>query len=353
MTPLAGILVLDLSRMLPGAVLARMLLDLGARLIKVEAPGGGDMMRHIPPLVDGTGAGFAALLHGAESVCLDLRSEEGAGALRRMARRADVLVESFRPGTMERWGLGYPALAEANPRLVQCSLSAYGGAGADAGRVGHDLNFAAESGLLREAAGGGVPGVQMVDVSGAMLSCSATLAALLLRERTGRGARVEQPLSAAPLPFLAWIRADVEAGGGEARERMLGGGVAAYRVYRCSDGVAVALGALEPKFWADFVAMIGLPEREGDGLDAGARGEAAASAVAARLAEHPHGHWLARAAERNLPLSRVNTAAEGMREPGYAASTPFLPAFAPDARVRAVPRPGQDTGRVLAEFGPG
>ncbi len=346
--PLEGRIVVDVSRMLPGAVLARMLLDLGARLIKVEEPGRGDLMRAVPPLVEGTGAGFAALLAGAESVCLDLRAAEGAEALRALARRADVLVESFRPGTMERWGLGYEALVGGNPGLVQCSLSSFGSRDPGAERVGHDLNFAAESGLLAQLPGEGMPSVQLVDVGSALLACSAVLGALLARERDGRGRLVEQPLSAAPLPFLAWIRADLAAGGGEARERMLSGGTACYRLYRCGDGERVALGALEPKFWRAFVEAVGLPELAGDGLDAGPRGDRAAAAVAARLAERPSEHWLELAGERGIPLSPVRSAAEAARDPSSGETCSFLPGF-PSPGGRA-PRCGEHTERVLREL---
>ncbi len=124
--PLDGITVLDLSRLLPGGILARQLIDLGVRLIKIEEPGVGDPMRMVPPVVGGVGVGFAALLRGAESVCLDLTTAEGQARLRRLAARADVLVESFRPGTMASWGLGYDELTETNPRLVWCSLSSFG-----------------------------------------------------------------------------------------------------------------------------------------------------------------------------------------------------------------------------------
>ncbi|HEU4565614.1 MAG TPA: CoA transferase, partial [Gemmatimonadaceae bacterium] len=133
--PLAGTVVIDATRMLPGAVLARLLADLGARIIKVEEPGVGDPMRAVPPLVGGTGAGFHAFYHGAESIALDLASSGGATALRRLARHADVLVESFRPGTMERWGVGHDRLTSTNPLLVTCSLSAFGSRDAAHARI--------------------------------------------------------------------------------------------------------------------------------------------------------------------------------------------------------------------------
>ena len=137
--PLAGTVVLDVSRMLPGAVLARTLVDLGARVVKVEDPRSGDPMRVTPPLVGGTGAGFLAFFRGVESVAIDLKAPAGAAALRKMARHADVLVESFRPGTLERWDLGYDRLAALNPGLVVVSLSSFGSEGEDADRIGHDL----------------------------------------------------------------------------------------------------------------------------------------------------------------------------------------------------------------------
>ncbi|MFZ5785471.1 MAG: CoA transferase, partial [Acidobacteriota bacterium] len=124
--PLDGVNVLDLTRMLPGAVLARTLIDLGASLTKIEDPGVGDPYRHVPPVVGGTGAGFAVCYRGARSAALDLASSAGAAALLRLSRHADVLVESFRPGTLEAWGLGHQRLTATNPALVVCSLSSFG-----------------------------------------------------------------------------------------------------------------------------------------------------------------------------------------------------------------------------------
>ncbi len=162
--PLEGTIVLDLSRMLPGAVTARLLLDLGARVVKIEEPGAGDPLRAAPPLVGGVGAGFCALYRGAESVALDLRDPADAAAVRKLARSADVLLESFRPGTLERWDLGPRRLLERNPALVVCALSAFGAEPSLATRVGHDLNFLALSGLLDLLGSEAPPPVQIADV---------------------------------------------------------------------------------------------------------------------------------------------------------------------------------------------
>ncbi|PWB74194.1 MAG: carnitine dehydratase [Holophagae bacterium] len=363
--PLAGMVVLDLSRMLPGAVLARQLVDLGARLIKVEEPGIGDPMRLVPPLVGGVGVGYAALLRGAESVALDLRSERDAARVRTLASRADVLIESFRPGAMERWGLGWDALSGANPRLVWCSLSSYGQSGAAAARVGHDLNFIAESGALRELRDAGVPSLQLADVAGALLAASAVLAALLDRERHGRGRFLDQPLAAGPLPFVAWAWAEAAAGGAAGSEQLLSGRCPCYRTYACGDGAEIAVAAVEPKFWAALVEALGVSELAASGWDAGEDGAAAAARLSSIFGERPRGHWLALAGERGLPISPVHTVAEaracgavtGLLEatpaPGggsFAAPGPFLPAL---GRTPATPvgRVGEHTERILEEFG--
>jgi crotonobetainyl-CoA:carnitine CoA-transferase CaiB-like acyl-CoA transferase len=365
--PLAGITVVDVSRMLPGALLARTLADLGARVIKVEAPGIGDLMRHAPPLVDGVGAGFRALLRGCESVELDLGAERGVEVLLAMAARADVLVESFRPGTMERWGAGVASLRERNPRLVVCSLTGFGSAGARARQAAHDLNFAALSGLL-ERLGGGVPRVQLADVAAGMLAAAAVMAALYRRERTGRGAHVEQPLAQAVLPFLLWAWAD-DAGGAAGLgtgDTILAGRCPAYRLYRCSDGQEVAVAAVEPKFWAELAQALGIPQHALAGLDCGAAGAAAAAAAEAAFSARPRGEWLALLAPLGLPVTPVNDLRAARHDPLYRDAGwveglavagrsepvpgPFLPSLGRTPE-RPAPRLGEHTVAVLEELG--
>ncbi|HEY9723073.1 MAG TPA: CaiB/BaiF CoA-transferase family protein [Oscillatoriaceae cyanobacterium] len=346
--PLSGLLVLDASRMLPGAVLVRQLVDLGARVIKIEAPGSGDLMRHAPPLVDGIGAGFAAFFRGVESITLDLREEAGREAVRTIAARADVFIESFRPGTLDRWGLGPDALRQANPRLVTCSLPGFGSDTPQAQHVAHDLNLVAQSGLLA-LIGGHVPGTQLADVSTGLLACSAILAALLLRDRTGAGMHVEQPLASGPVPFLTWPRADAAAGGAGLRETLLSGQSPSYQVYRCADGRQVALGAVEPKFWLEFVQAIGLPELAGEGMAFGEAGAAAIAKLAAKFAGAPSPHWLALAEQHNWPLTLVQTPRESLEDPTYARADGTYAAW--PTSTNPVPALGADTERVFAEFG--
>ncbi|MBM3269093.1 MAG: CoA transferase [Candidatus Sericytochromatia bacterium] len=355
--PLDGFIVIDTTRMLPGAVLARLLGDLGARLLKVEDPAGGDPFRAAPPLENGIGAGFAALYRGAESLALDLRDPGDAAVVRKLVKHADVFVESFRPGTLERWDLGRARLRALNPGLVSCSLSSYGSAGEWASRVGHDLNFSAQSGLLpllrggrEEPADGHLPRVQVADVASGLLACSAILAALLTRARTGIGADLDQPLALGPLPFVAWAQVDALLGGPSMTTSHLAGAAPCYRTYVCADGQAVALGAIEPKFWASLVEAAGLPELAGAGLDTGSDGADAAARLATAFAARPRDHWLDVARDRNLPLTAAHDPVAAKADGYYgAAGGAWFGAW--PARAGAAPRLGEHTARVLAEFG--
>jgi len=359
---LEGVVVLDVSRMVPGAVLTRMLVDLGARVLKVEEPTAGDPLRFAPPLVGGVGAAFCAFLRGVESVGLDLRKPADAAALRKLARHADVLVESFRPGTLEGWGLAPARLVAANPRLVLCSLSGFG-AGTD--RIGHDLNFTASSGALSLLPGCDVPGIQLADVTTGLLASSAVLAALVRRWRTGSGCRIDQPLVAGPLPYLTLAQAESAGGGGGLAEGLLAGKCPAYRRYRCGDGLEIAICTLEPKFWNELIAILGLPEIAGSALDTGDLGRQAAARMEERIATRPRARWLGLAEERNLPISAVHdlASARAALPPTWLERTPapdglvlprvpgpFVPSLGRTPSTPA-PRLGEHTERVLREFG--
>ena len=363
--PLEGMLVVDVSRLLPGGILARQLLDLGARLIKIEEPGVGDPMRMVPPTVGGVGIGFAALLRGAESVCLDLTTEAGQEQLRRLASRADVLIESFRPGTMAGWGLGYTELAEINPRLVWCSLSSFGRGEAVRHRLAHDLNLIALTGAL-DAMGPEQPRIQLADVGTGMLAASSILAALLRRERTGRGARVDQPLVTGSLPFVTWRWAEAAAGREEVVDLLLGGAFPCYRVYRCGDGELMAVSALEPKFWLGFVSVLGAEDIDSAGFAMGEEAAATVARVEEILSEHPRDHWLDLAAKRGLPLSAVHPIGEAADDPVFAdaglteelpmpgggtmdAIGPWLPDIGRTPE-RSAPALGEHTESVIAEI---
>lgn len=265
MRALAGVRIVDLSRLLPGPACSWYLYGLGAEVIKVEDPNGGDYLRHLPPYgPDGLGAWFTALNAGKRSVALDLRQPQGRVALRALLRGADVLLEGFRPGVLARLGLDPAELVASYPRLVVASLSGYGQTGPLAEDPGHDLDYCALAGLLSLAARHDgvpdVPGVQVADLAGGALTAAlAITAALLERERTGRGQWLDISMTegalALALPALAstWAGEPPRPGA-----ETLTGGFPSYGLYRCADGRVVALGALEPKFWAAFERATGV-----------------------------------------------------------------------------------------------
>jgi alpha-methylacyl-CoA racemase len=370
--PLHGIRVLDLTRLLPGPFATLVLADLGADVVKVEEPGG-DWLRWLPPLAGQQSGAFHALNRNKRSVVLDLRRPEGAAAFVRLAARADAVVESFRPGVLDRLGCGWAALHAANPRLVLCSITGYGQDGPYAARAGHDIDYCALAGVLAlcgtpEAPA--VPGVQLADVAGgAWPAVAGILAALIGRGSSGEGRHVDVSMAEGALALLAMPLGIAAARGAPLRRgaELLSGGAACYGVYRTRDGRFVALGALEPKFFAAFCAAVGRPELaagqlEGDG--AGPRDE-----LEAIFAARTRDEWAAFAAAHDVCLMPVLEGDEPRQDPHLAArgafvevetpwegralpgvSTPVRLAGEPQPR-RPAPRLGEHACEVLAEAG--
>lgn len=264
---LNSITVLDLTRHLPGPYATLMLADLGAEVIKIEDPRRGDEVRWMPPLLENESALFQQLNRNKKSLTLHLKSPHARAVLLKLARTADVLIESFRPGVTARLGIDYEPLKTENPRLIYCSLSGYGQEGPYRERAGHDINYMALSGLLGLTADKEgtpvLPAVQIADLaSGAMLSLVGILAALYEREKNGVGkyldiSMLDGTLALLPVAFSRIMTARAPAVG----EKMeLTGLLPCYNIYRTADGKFLALGALEPKFWENFCDAIGKPE---------------------------------------------------------------------------------------------
>jgi crotonobetainyl-CoA:carnitine CoA-transferase CaiB-like acyl-CoA transferase len=260
---LQGIRVLDLSRMLPGPYCSMMLADLGAEVIKIEEPKIGDPTRHSPPLIDGQSAAFIQVNRNKKSIALDLKQPQGRDIFLKLASTADCVLEQFRPGVVDRLGINYATVAEANPRIVYCSLTGFGQNGPHRERSGHDLNYLALSGVLAlttdERGKPVIPGVQVADLAGGMVAGFAILAALLARERTGRGQYVDVSmfdvmLSMLPIPAAHHFAGKTINVGGK---YALSGAYPFYNVYETSDGKFMTLGALEPKFWTNFCLRVG------------------------------------------------------------------------------------------------
>ncbi|HMJ10248.1 MAG TPA: CaiB/BaiF CoA-transferase family protein [Polyangiaceae bacterium] len=263
MSALQGIKVLDLTRLLPGPIGSLVLADLGAQVDKIEDAGNGDYLRVSAAPVAGMSASFHALNRGKRSLVLDLKKAEGAQVLLRLVEQYDVLFEQFRPGVLDRLGVGHSTLLERNPQLVVCALTGYGQTGPLQKRAGHDLNYMARAGLLGlQGPSSGppqIPAFQLADVSGGLWSVIAILAALRERDRTGRGAVLDIAMLESVIPF-ATIGLSRLFGGEPTPERgrdSLSGGLAVYEAYATSDGEAVTFGALEPKFMMAFCQGVG------------------------------------------------------------------------------------------------
>ncbi|MBU6165532.1 MAG: CoA transferase [Alphaproteobacteria bacterium] len=266
MGKLTGIRVIDLTQFLPGPMLTMMMADQGAEVIKVEPPAG-DPARSQGPFEQGHSVWFANLNRGKSSLVLDLKGPEGKAALCDLIRGADVFVEGFRPGVMARLGFGWEEARALNPRLVYCSLSAFGQTGALAQHPAHDLAVQAMAGFISiNDAGDGsapvVPGVAAADVAAGLTGLSAVLMALIGRERTGQGDYLDIAMFDSLLPWSAHIAGGALAGGAPPRsatQRSLGG-AAFYNVYECADGRHIVLGGREIKFARALLTALGRPD---------------------------------------------------------------------------------------------
>jgi len=260
--PLEGVRILDLSRLLPGPFCTLLLADLGAEVIKVEDLEGGDYIRAMAPFIGGQSAYFLALNPGKKSISLNLKAPAGRELFLKLAGRAGVIVESFRPGTVDRLGIGYSAVKPLNPRIIYCSISGFGQDGPDRDRAGHDLDFIARSGLLglcgRPEAVPSIPPVQIADLSSAMYAAAGILAYLREAERTGEGRALDIGMLDSAMSWMVMPVAEYSAGERGGRGRLpLTGKHPCYNVYRTRDGRDVALAALESKFFCAFCRTVG------------------------------------------------------------------------------------------------
>ncbi len=321
MQPLAGLLVLDFTTLLPGPLAALMLAEAGAEVIKIERPGGEDM-RRFPPAIDGESAPFAMLNRGKQNLTLDLKSEADRAKLIPLLKRADILIEQFRPGVMARLGLGYDDVAKLNPRLIYCSISGYGQSGSRAGEAGHDINYIGNSGLLDLQPGPierpVVPPMLVADIAGGSFPAVINiLLALRARDRSGQGCRLDIAMTDTMFTF-AWYALALGAAGKFPKpgEMWLVGASPRYQLYPIKDGRIVACGAIEQKFWLAFTSAIGLAaEFIDDRRDPAATRAEVARMMLARSAEE----WRPILAAADCCATIVTPLEEAMRDPHFVA----------------------------------
>ena len=357
MIALEYITILDLTRLLPGAAATQMLAAFGARVIKIEPPGLGDYARHgfgtkgVNPL-------FLETNRNKESVVLDLKAEEGKTILRQLVERADILVEGFRPGVMDRLDLGYASLSKINPRLIYVALTGYGQSGEYAQMAGHDLNYLAMAGVLNEMGTREAPvmaGVQFADLAGGSNQVViGALMALEARHRTGAGQFVDVSMThgvagVLPVPYSMFKST------GRVPERgneLLSGRYACYNLYRTSDDRWITVGALERKFWDALCRELGCLELAADQFAPEPRQGQVKSKVAAIFVTDTASSWFARLRDKDCCVAPVRTIEEVHQDPHFAeiGMGPKLSAT-PASHSTEAPALGEHTFSVLLELG--
>ncbi len=327
MQPLSGVLVLDFSTLLPGPLATLLLAEAGAEVIKIERPGRGDEMRSYEPKFGADSVNFALLNRGKRSVAIDLKAADAIARLTPLIERADVVVEQFRPGVMDRLGLGYEALRTLNPRIVYCALTGYGQHGPRADVAAHDLNYVAEAGMLtltRGADGAPVlPAALVADIAGGTYPAVVNiLLALRQRDATGVGCKLDIAMADNLFTLMYWgIGNGVATGewptpGGD----LVTGGSPRYNIYRTRDDLFLAAAPLEQKFWENFCELLELPGAlRDDSRDPAATHSAVAERVRALSADELRTLF----AGRDVCCTIVVSVEEALADPHFAARRVF------------------------------
>ena len=374
--PLAGVRVLDLTRLLPGPMCTLYLADLGADVVKVEDTGAGDYARTLSATpgapVAGTTAWYRALNRNKRSLAIDLKSASGHAAFMALARAADVIVEGFRPGVVRQLRVDYETVRADNPRIVYCAVSGYGQTGPRAAAAGHDINYLGYAGTLEcTGARDGPPSLanlQIADLLGGAASAAiGILGALFGAARTGRGRYVDVAMADAVLAHQIFLLGALEDAGSVApRGRdLLTGGVPCYGVYATQDGRFVAVGALEAKFWRTLCDALERPDLVPLQFATGVEGERVRGALEAIFATATLAQWRERLEHLDCCVTPVLTFEEALADPQFVArgvtlragdgtrqyAPPFTLSPSSFAVVRDAPRQGEHTDEVLREAG--
>ena len=364
--PLAGIRILDLTRLLPGPVTTLHLADLGAEVIKIEDPQVGDYARTL-----GTGQGedsayFRMINRNKQGFRLDLKKPEGVEVFMRLAREADVIIESFRPGVMAKLGIGYAAIAAVNPKIAYCSISGYGQDGPYKDLAGHDINYLGYAGVLDQigSAGGNpaIPNFQIADLlGGALTAAMGILAAVIEAQRTGQGRYIDVSMTDSVLAhtYFSMLRLNDAGQSAPRGTDLLSGGLPCYATYRCADGKHMAVGALEGKFWKTACEVLGHPDWLKRQWDASLRGE-----LAELFATRPRDEWASLFAAVDCCITPILSPEEALANEQISArqmvlNVDGLTQFAPPLKMsgfefsirQPAPKAGEHNAAILAAAG--
>ena len=368
--PLAGVTVIDLGQIYQGPYATLLMAKAGAHVIKVE-PLKGEPARLRAAVGMSATVPFAMLNSNKDGVSLDLKNRQGVALLKRMVAKADVLLENFAPGVMDKLGVGWDVLSKEHPGLIMCSISGFGATGPDRLKAGHDLNYIARSGVL--AYGGArdgapaMPGVQIADIGGGSLfALVGVLAALHERQRTGVGRFVDISMTEGSMAFLHMHLASrllmgTESGPLARGAEALNGGYACYGLYRTQDDRWIAVGSLEPKFFSGLCAVIERPDLMAGGYDTAEEGAKTRRELETIFASKPQAHWVALFRQHDLCVEPVNEGDDVLSDPQLVARGMFVksgdvmhvktPLHFGELPTRPPPQLGADSAEVLREGG--
>ncbi|HUU02453.1 MAG TPA: CaiB/BaiF CoA-transferase family protein [Myxococcota bacterium] len=373
--PLSGLRILDLTRLFPGPLATMILGDLGADVIKIEDPAKGDLMRYLPPQKNGIGQGFLALNRSKRSLALDLKSVRGRDLFLDLVRKSDVVVEGFRPGVIERLGLGYSELKRARADIILCSISGYGQTGPYRLRAGHDINYCARAGVLGASGERDgppmMPGVQIADVGGGTWQAlAAIMGALFARERSGRGQWLDVSMTDGVLTTALLAMQNVLAGEQppERGEAPLAGGLPGYGIFATKDGKHMAAGAIEPQFFAALCDAVGRPHLRDLGACLGEEGRQVKRELSEAFSGRNQSEWVEIFSKLDACVEPVQEGSDVLEDEQLTAREMFFEMEHPAAgkitqmasplrlagcRKPNLPPPalGQHTAEILAELG--
>lgn len=378
MRPLSGFTVLDLSRLLPGPMCSLHLQDMGARVIKVEDTGAGDYARFLGMPAGYVSPVFHIMNRGKESLSLDLNQASGVAIFKKLVAKADVVLESFRPGVLNKLGIGYESLKAVNPQIIVCSISGYGQTGPWAHKAGHDMNYCATAGILEQMGNAdeapALGNFQIADLAGGTLSAAmAILAALVGRLKNGEGCYLDISMTdcafanhVIPLASMAVFQKTQLRG-----QDMLTGGRPCYSLYKTADDLYMAVGALEEKFWIQVCDLLGKEEWKARYNDAGSKAEELRVEVAAVFASKTQDEWRDFFAETDCCVTPVLSPEKAFEHPQLLAremvqeintpqgftikcpSTPFMINGRKPETIKGnnlAPEQGRDTSNILQEL---
>jgi crotonobetainyl-CoA:carnitine CoA-transferase CaiB-like acyl-CoA transferase len=319
---LSGLRILDLSRLLPGPYCTMMLADLGAEVIKIEEPGKGDYLRDFPPKLRKESVYFLSVNRNKKSITLNLKKDRSKEIFRELVKTADVVLESFRPGVMDKLGLGYETLRKINPQIIFCSISGYGQDGPFVEKAGHDISYLSIAGITgftgTKDGRPVLPGIQIADIGGGgMLAAYSILAAVIARQKIGKGQYIDISMMDGAMSWLSMIAGKYFADGigPKPAAEMFNGRYAFYNVYKTKDDKYITLGAFEPQFWSAFCSAVGKPDFIKDQYAQGGRADEIIAEVARIFMRRTRDEWVEFLTDVDCCCAPVNTLDEAFSHP--------------------------------------